>query len=138
MSDVIEPSSDLVEAMWEAVDHAVERIRVSGGSLRPFLMTWEPDGSHVSDLMGESMEDSVVLGRQLALQLGPEVVRCVLAWDAYVTVGGVRGDAIVLQAYERDAPVSHILVQRYAMDPASSQCGPLDNLALVEQTEPMF
>ena len=137
MATIAEPSDELMGAICEAVEHGMEMIQGSGGPLRPFLMSWEGGARTLSNLMGDSMEDSVEMGRELARESGPKVDRCVLAWDGYVTIEGERSDALFFQAYERGATMSHVLVQRY--EPSLvAHFRAVGNTALIEQEPPLF
>lgn len=135
--EVVEPSDELMAAVWEAVEHGMDMIQVSGGPLRPFLFQWRGKERKQSVLMGESMEDSVAMGKEIARDADERVDGCVLAWDGYVTIAGARSDALSFQAYERGDTVSHLLVQRYEPSPAR-HFRARGNVALIGQEAPLF
>ena len=132
-----EPSEELMAAVWEAVKHGMESIQELGGPLRPFMFRWKGEERLQSVLMGESMEDSVAMGKEMANGLGDEVDGCVIAWDGYVTIAGDRSDALFFHAQERGEAVSHVLVQRYAPS-AATRFEPTHNIAVIGQEAPLF
>jgi len=136
-ASVGEPSEELTAAVWEAVKHGMEWIQEVGGPLRPFMFQWNGEERVQSVLMGESMEDSVAMGKELSNGLGDEVDGCVIAWDGYVTIAGDRSDALFFHAQERGDPVSHVLVQRYRSSPTTG-VEPTHNLAVIRQEAPLF
>jgi hypothetical protein len=131
------PSGALTEAIAQAARHGMEMIQATGGPLRPFLMSWQGSERRQSNLMGESMADSIAMGKEVARESASEVDGCVLAWDGYVTMEGQRSDALFFQAYERGSSASQVLVQRYESAPMA-HFRAAGNLTLIEQAEPLF
>jgi hypothetical protein len=134
---VAEPSDELMAAIWEAVGHGMQMIQASGGPLNPFMFQWKGEARTQKVLMGESMEDSVAMGKELARDVSEDVDGCVIAWDGYVTIAGERSDALFFQAYERGDKASHVLVQRYEPSP-EAYFRVKGNVALIEHEAPLF
>jgi hypothetical protein len=106
---------DLVSA---ALDDGVASL--SQGGLIPFAILDEPGGRRVARFVAEPYEEGVRQAR-LAVAAAAEAVRVLIAYDGYVTIGGDRSDALLIEAQDRRRPHSVTFALRYR--PASSKGG---------------
>ena len=130
-------SDGLTTAILEAVRRGLELLRDGASPLQPLLLTWRAGVVFTDVLLGESMEDSVAFGRETAWKAEKDVTHCVLLWDGYITIDGVRSEALFLQAQERGRPESHVLVQRYSLEGAERLTW-LGNPSLLRSDRPLL
>jgi len=112
MADIPELSEKLMQLVFMALDHGVDSVR-EGGPLIPFLMSSEGGGISMRRFGSELLEEAVALGRRYAAQLPGTVQLAAFAYDGYVTIGGKKSDAIMVEGYERGMPQSVVFGQRY-------------------------
>jgi hypothetical protein len=102
----------LATLAFMAPDHGIDSIR-EGGPLTPFVMHEDRDGQrHLNRFVAETLEEGVGRAREFARDDVP-AERIAVAWDGYLTVDGVRSDAIFVEAQETGETSSVILAQRY-------------------------
>ncbi len=87
--------SDLI---FFALDHGVDLVRDSGGPLLPFVVTSSNGERSLNVFATESLEESMAAARQFLAQLPAGAEAFAFAYDGFVTVEGVRTDAILVES----------------------------------------
>jgi hypothetical protein len=108
---MVEPSEELTNLAFFALDHAVESVR-DGCPLIPFLLTEGEAGRDLKRFVGETLEASLQQARAHA-RTASDVTRVAIAYDGYVTVDGERSDAVFVEAQDRCETAGITLAQRY-------------------------
>ncbi len=106
------PGQELLEFLLEAVDHATSRVVPRGGPLVPFAIV---DGAGGSTFHQVVEQDLVLAQEQVRFVVQQETgvrMACV-AWDGYVTVDGVRTDAVFVDGCDDSGEPGYVFVQRY-------------------------
>jgi hypothetical protein len=104
-----EPAADLA---FFALDHAVASIQPRG-PLIPFVMV-ELDGKRsLHRFIADTLEAGLAQAKSFAKAQLDSCERLVIAFDGFVTIEGVRTDAIYVDAFERAAVQGVRLFQRY-------------------------
>ena len=107
-----EPSQELADLAFFALDHAVESVKVSGGPLIPFAATEDESGRTLNRFVTELLEE----GQQQARDYvggATDAHRVAIAYDGYLTIEGERFDAVLVEAQQRGDASGLILAQRY-------------------------
>lgn len=105
------PSDALSALAIFALDHGVASIE-RGGPLIPMLIA-ETGGTRTLDrFVAERLDEALALARDAARSTSAD--RFVVVYDGYLTVDGRRSDAVYAEVAERDEPVTHLFVHRYA------------------------
>jgi hypothetical protein len=108
-----QPSPELLELIFFALDHGIESVR-GGGSLVPFLLTTGSGRPTLARFVADSLERSREMVAEAASKLPPDVNLYAFAIDGYL-----RGetddplDAIIVEAGQRGAPVAYLFAQTY-------------------------
>ncbi len=89
--------------------HALEAVVASGSPMLPFAVTDGPEGRLLCRFDGES---TAATDRARAHARASGSPRAAVAWDGWLTVGGIRQDAVVVQASERGRP-GVVVAHRY-------------------------
>lgn len=106
-------SRRFTDLLFKALDHGVDSVRASGGPLIPFVMYDDGTGLRLERLMTERLEEGVVRGRELVRALPVSAACYVVVYDGYITIGGVKCDAILAEGAERGQPRGVQMAQRY-------------------------
>jgi hypothetical protein len=95
--EVVEGVEDgLMEFALFALDHALASVVASGGPLVPFCLIDVGGEQTIRRFVGD-LESGQERARA-AVREAAEVNRAAVAWDGYVTVEGVRSDAVLVEA----------------------------------------
>lgn len=81
-----------------ALGQALEVIVREGGPMTPFVVLDRPAGRVLGRFEGEA---GAALARARAHVAACDADRAAVAWDGYLTVGGIRQDAVVVAASDR-------------------------------------
>jgi hypothetical protein len=114
MSDASPDEVKLNDLMFLALDHAIESNRESGGPLTPFSITEDVNGKRtLTRYAAERLEEGEARGKKRIEESKADIVRYAFAWDGYVTIGGKKSDAILVEAGDKVAETGILLCQRY-------------------------
>ncbi len=89
--------------------HALEAIVDAGSPMLPFAVTEDPDGRTLCRFDGDPTAAAARARDHARASTGP---RAAVAWDGWLTVGGIRQDAVVVRASERGR-ASVVVAHRY-------------------------
>ena len=78
--------------------HALEAVVATGSPMLPFAVTEDLEGRLLRRFAGEPTGATEQARAHARASRGP---RAAVAWDGWLTVGGIRQDAVVVQASER-------------------------------------
>ena len=92
-----------------ALTHAVRSVVPEGGPLIPFAMVETTDGRALARFVGD-LEEAQARARDHVR--ASSAVRAAVAWDGYLTVEGVRTDALFVEAGE-PGTAGIVLAHRY-------------------------
>ena len=95
-----------------ALGHALWIVS-SGGGVSPFTVTESEGKRHVNVFVGQPYETAVDAARQSLIGADPKTEMCALAFDGYVTMDGVRLDAILVEVVSRGMKGALVAHQRY-------------------------
>jgi hypothetical protein len=96
-----------------ALKHGIESIRDAGGPLIPFVIVEKAEGRTIQRFMAETLEESLQQACEFVRDRLDEFDRAVIAYDGVVTVNGERKDAILVLAYGKGQPTTHLFAQPY-------------------------
>lgn len=137
MSDMGEPSEDLMDLVFTALDHAVDSIE-GGGPLIPFLLVESDDGERRIHRFPGDLEEGQHQARETARSVSGHA-RAAVAWDGYLTLDDVRTDALFVEASEAGDAESVLIGQRYEMaGRIRKKIQPLGNPGFLPPGEPLF
>jgi hypothetical protein len=106
--------SDLLDLVFVALDHGISSLSVAGEEpFTPFLLTHDESGRRLMRFVADTYEGSIAAARSHAATLPQSAQMAALAFDGFVTMEGVRSDAVVVQAQRRGSRNSSIYFQRY-------------------------
>lgn len=132
-----EPSEELMEVAFFALDHAVSSVS-EGGPLVPFLLTAKGEERDLQRFVADTLEESLEEARDAANGLGQEVGAYAIGHDGYVTVEGEKFDALFIEAAERSDPEAVVLAQRYRPKKGLKKFKAIGNPASVARPESRF
>lgn len=89
--------------------HALEAVVATGSPMPPFAVVEGPQGRLLCRFEGDP---SAAAERARAHARASQGPRAAVAWDGWLTVGGIRQDAVVVQASERGRP-GVVVAHRY-------------------------
>jgi len=102
-----------MQLVFLALDHGIDSVRASGGPLIPFLMTQAGTGVSLMRFAADTLEAGLANAEQAADSAGPKIIAYAIARDGFLTVGGERLDAILVEAGERGDQTGFVFAQRY-------------------------
>lgn len=108
------PHEELTDFLLTALDRATSYVVPRGGPLIPFAMYEGPEGPEGRSL--HKFVEELVRAQELARlwvrhQAGLRMA-CV-AWDGYVTLSGVRTDAVFVDGCDDSGEHGYVFLQRY-------------------------
>ena len=122
---------ELMDLMFAALDHAVGSIADAGGPMTPFVLCAEGDRAELHRFVAVTVEEGLERAREFIKQVAPEITQVALAYDGYVTVDGVRTDAVLVDVQAAGTPTSDIFAQRYEIVGGSlSEIGNAKHIAI--------
>lgn len=92
-----------------ALGQALEAVVRRGSPMAPFVVLDGPDGPVLGRFEGEA---GAAVARAREHARGSDAARVAVAWDGYLTVQGVRQDAVLVEASDRGLP-SVVVAHRY-------------------------
>ena len=133
----IPASEQLAELVFLALDHGIESVR-DGGPLTPFAVTEASDGERaLTRFVAETLEGGYSTAREHVAKSDAE--RAVVARDGYLTVEGVRTDAIFVEGQERgERQACIVFAQRYRPGGRLRKFQTIGNAAFVGDGDPLF
>jgi hypothetical protein len=138
VNDVTQLSERLLDLVFRALDHATESI-AHGGPLVPFVLAETAARDRKFErFVADDVETAEAMARERITQLEQEAARAALAYDGYVTIGGQRSDAVLVQAQERGKSASVIFAQRYQPGSPVRRLQPTCNAAFLGDGDPLF
>ncbi|PPK97333.1 hypothetical protein CLV92_104154 [Kineococcus xinjiangensis] len=105
------PGEELADFLLFALDHATDCVVPRGGPLVPFVMLVQPGGRALHRFAGE-MAQAQEFARAWIRQQEAVRMACV-AWDGYLTLDGVRTDAVFVDGCDDSGDLGYLFVQRY-------------------------
>jgi len=134
MSDTPDHEIKLNDLMFLALDHAVDSVRESSDLLTPFVMA-EKDGDQriLTRFMDERLERGVEQAKKFIEEKKDNFDRYAIAWDGFVTIEGIKWDAMLVEAGDKMSETGILLCQRYQKKKGLFKNGiePVGNAALV-------
>jgi hypothetical protein len=110
----INPSEEFASFFFLAIDHGFDSIESGGGPLTPFAMTVSASGEKsLHRFAADRLEQGLEMARSHVAANRESVSKYAIAWDGYVTLGGKRTDAILVEAAERGDNRALLFCQRY-------------------------
>jgi hypothetical protein len=138
VTDVTQLSERLLDLVLRALDHATESI-AHGGPLIPFVLAETTARDRTLErFVADDLETAKAMARERITELEQDAARAALAYDGYVTIGGQRSDAILVQAQERGKSASVIFAQRYRPGSKVRRLQPTCNAAFLGDGDPLF
>jgi len=138
MSDEHEPSDQLLDLIFAALDVGIDTVRTTNGGMHPFLMTPGDDKPAFTRFVGDSMEDCVRMAHETAGQLPDDVPAYAIAADGYLPTDEEKFDAIIVEAAERGDPVGFVFAQRYRPAKGKRKFEVLGRPALIKEVPSRF
>jgi hypothetical protein len=108
-----QPSERLMKLVFLALDHGLESVQASGQALTPFLVHEEAGKLKVQRFVTGTLEGSVAQARAAARALAGRATMLAVVYDGFVTLDGVRSDAILAEAQEQRLRQALLFAQRY-------------------------
>jgi hypothetical protein len=134
----IEMSEKFADLVFLALDHGVESVRGSGGPLIPFVITEQDGKRELHRYAAEMLEDCERQARDSVASLPDSVTAYAFAYDGFITVQGVKFDAILVEASERGRPAGVRMAQRYTSKAGSRDFQIIGNPTLLGECEGML
>src|SRR5262245_65296310 len=112
-SDELEPTEELLDLIFAALDHGIDSVRTSDGPLTPFLMAQGEGKPSLQRFVADTLDRSREMAQEAGVHL-PAEVRCyAITCDGYLPTEEERFDAIIVEAAECGQPAGFIFAQRY-------------------------
>ena len=121
----LDASDRLSNLLFLALDHGIASIDNGAGPLVPFVIAEASGNRKISRFVADPYERSVAEARSYASTLAPDVTLYAIAYDGYITVEGIKYDAIIVQGAERGKGEAYLIAQRYRL----SKSGALEKVA---------
>lgn len=110
----MEERIELYDLIFEALTYG-GRIVTDGGAPGVFVFSEDTENNRtMTRTAAGNLEDGREVARAALMTSGPGVLRAVLLADGYITVGGVRTDALIAEGYESGDAQSVIVAQAYS------------------------
>lgn len=110
----LNPSEEFASFFFLAIDHGFGTIESGGGPLTPFAMTLSLSGEKsLHRFAPDRLEQGLEMARSHVAANRESISKYAIAWDGYVTLGGERTDAILVEAGERGDKRALLFCQRY-------------------------
>ena len=114
MSDEFQPSERFSDLFFLALDHGFNSISDNEGPLIPFtLMIQADEKPALTRHMADDLAASLTMAQLQVASLRGKASMYAIAWDGYVTLEGVKTDAILVEAGEAGDPQAVLFCQRY-------------------------
>jgi hypothetical protein len=128
------PSEQLLDLMFQALDHAVRSIANSNGPLIPFALIESAAGERALARFttGRSPDEARQHARAHVTQ-SADCVRYAVAADGNITENAQRIAVVLVEAGEQGAPHGFSFVQRFASTPDCRFAQPFRNPAIIDQ-----
>ena len=137
-SDQCEMSQQFADLVFFALDHGVESVRDSGGPLIPFLVLEQDGKRDLHRFAASRLEEGERQAREAIMASPAAVTAYALAYDGFITVQGVRTDAILVEASERGRPAGVRMAQRYTPKKFLRRFQTVGNPAFVEAPQTLL
>lgn len=103
----------LVDLMFVGLDHGIESVKASGpGPLIPFVMVETNGKRNLKRYVSERLEDGLDEGMR-ELENDNDSEFAVLVYDGYLTIDGVKFDAVIVKGFDRKDKTGYQIGQRY-------------------------
>src|SRR5262249_14591317 len=110
----IQMSEKFADLVFFALDHGVESVRAGGGPLIPFVIIEQDGKRELHRFATDRLEHAQQRARDFIAALPQNTGAYAMAYDGYITIEGVKFDAILVEASERGRPAAVRMAQRYA------------------------
>lgn len=135
MTDFNNAQDQLKDLMFTALDHGIDSVKDSGGSLISFLMTDTNGEKKLQRFVTERIEDGPPQARKYLSELDNEPEFAVIAFDGYVTMDKTRFDAVMVEGYGKNDNDTYVLAQRYKPKKFLSKFAVIGNAAFLGSVE---
>jgi hypothetical protein len=129
------PPQAVTELALEALDHSLSSIE-RGGPLIPLVMSEAPDGRRLERFIADFLEEGIRLAREHLASTQP--TRAVLVYDGFLTLDGVRTDALFAESFVRGDKESFRFAQRYTRQGIRRRNRALGNSAYLGTEPPLY
>jgi hypothetical protein len=116
----------LNDLMFKALDHGILSVS-DGEDLIPFVLTEQG----IQRFADRTLEESVKRAEEYMLTLQNEPVAA-MAYDGFVTLKGVKYEAVCIKAYAKDQEKGVFIIQRYQPKKLSSKFKTVGNPATID------
>jgi hypothetical protein len=125
----------LMDVAFAALDHGVDSIE-HGGPLIPFVMTATGEDRALRRFVADDFRDAVEQAR--GSLPGTDADKVALAYEAFVTIGGERADAVIVEFFQRGDAHSGLLGQRFVPGTDARPLERIGNPAFLGEQDPLF
>jgi hypothetical protein len=108
-----EPSEELLDLIFAALEVGVETVRATNSGMHPFLMTPGDGKPAYTRFVDESIQRCIEMAQKAASELPAGVPAYAIAIDGYLPTEEEKFDAIIVEAAERGQSVGFVFAQRY-------------------------
>jgi hypothetical protein len=133
MSDLLSNEA-LMDVAFAALDHGVDSIE-HGGPLIPFVLSETASDRSLQRFVADDLRDAVDRARAVVRAIPAD--RVALAYEAYVTLGDERSDAVLVEFHERDGAHSGMLAQRLRPGDPTQPLERIGNPAFLGEQDPL-
>ena len=131
-------SEKFADLVFLALDHGIDSVRASGGPLIPFIVVEQDGKRELHRFATERLEEGQQRARE-AIAASPQTATAyAMAYDGYITVQGVKFDAILVEASERGRPAGVRMAQRYTPKNSLRDFQTVGNPALLGACETLW
>lgn len=111
-------AADVPELGLLALEHALRSVVPDGGPLVPFALLETADGRSLTRFAGDLVQGQEHARHHVRAAAG--VTCAAIAWDGYLTVEGVRSDAVFVEVSAPGQP-SIVMAHRYLDRPGTAE-----------------
>jgi hypothetical protein len=128
------PSEQLLDLMFQALDHAVRSVVNSNGPLIPFALMESDAGERTLARFttGQNPDEARQHARAHITQVA-DCVKYAVAADGSITENGQRIAVVMVEAGEQGAPHGFSFVQRFQSTPQCRFAQPIRNPSIIDQ-----
>ena len=128
------PGEQLLDLMFQALDHAVRSVANTNGPLVPFALMESATGERTLARFttGRNPDEARLHARTHVTQ-ATDCVKYAVAADGSITENGQRVAVVLVEAGEQGAPHGFSFVQRFESTPACRFAQPVRNPGIIDQ-----
>ncbi len=125
-----------MELAFAALDHGIASV-ADGGPLIPFAMIETPAGRTLARFVADTLEEGQARARE-HVGAAADAQRAAVAYDGYLTLEGIRSDAIFVEAQERGEAAAVVFAQRYRPAGRFKKFDTVGNAGFFGTGDPLF